>query len=158
MTYIFRFNDPRGNYTAWEFKHVESISMNFTKSATVVGLPTKSSMATQVFDMAGAVRKFSITFTRFDYEEDVSNWDFLYTKNNRVGNKIYKGLDWFTSQMQVTRPYRFQIAWKDEGDGEDPGQLPTGTWNVSVTGVSYDVDNSTFGMGTFTLDLTERRG
>lgn len=106
--------------------------------------------------MTGAVRKFSITFTRFDYEEDVSNWDFMYTKNNRVNNKIYKGLDWFTAQLQVSHPYRFQIAWT--GDEEDPKQLPTGTWDVSLGKVSFDIDQSQLGMGRFSIDLVERRG
>ena len=136
MAYRFRFNDPKGGYTAWEFKHIEGIDIDITKSSSEFGLPTKSSMATQVFDMAGAVRTFSLTFTRFDYEEDVSNWDFMFTKNNKVGAKLYKGLDWFTSQMQVTHPYRFQIAWT--GTEPDPEQLPTGTWNVSVTNITYD--------------------
>ena len=156
MVYRFRFNDPKGGYTAWEFKHIEGIDIDITKSSSEFGLPTKSSVATQVFDMAGAVRTFSLTFTRFDYEEDVSNWDFMFTKNNKVGAKLYKGLDWFTSQMQVTHPYRFQIAWT--GTEPDPEQLPTGTWNVSVTNITYDIDSTAIGMGKFTIDLVERRG
>ena len=156
MAYIFRFNDPRGGYSPWEFKHVESIDIGMSKNVSVFGLPTKSSMATQTFDMAGAVRTFSLKFTRFDYEEDISNWDFMYTKNNKVGNKLYKGLDWFTSQLQVTRPYRFQIAWV--GDEPDPKQIITGTWNVSFTGVSFNINSDNPGMGTFTIDLVERRG
>lgn len=156
MGYRFRFNDPQGGYSAWELKHVENVSMGFSKTTVAYGLPTKSSNATQVFEMAGAVRKFSITFTRFDYEEDVSNWDFMFTKNNRVGNKIYKGLDWFTARLQVTHPYRFQIAW--DGDGEDPKQLPTGTWDVSIIKTSYDIGNGELGMGKFSIDFVERRG
>ena len=156
MAYKFRFNDPRGGYSPWEFKHVENISIGISKNATAFGLPTKSSSATQVFDMSGAVRTFSLTFVRFDYEEDISNWDFFFKQNTMHGNKIYKGLDWFTAQLQVTRPFRFQITWV--GSEPDPGQIVTGTWNVSVTGTTYEIDKSTPGMGKFTLDLVERRG
>lgn len=156
MAYRIRFNDPSGGYTAWELKHVEDITIEISKNVTVFGLPTKSTNATQVFDMAGAVRTFTLQFVRFDWEEEVSNWNFLFTKNNRVGNKIYKGLDWFTAQLQVTHPYLLQIAWV--GDEDDPEQLPTGTWNVSVTGISYTLSKDNPGMGSFSIDFTERRG
>lgn len=157
--YIWDPNESR--YSPWELKHVESVRFGISKTSNARGIPTKSSSATQVFEMQGPVATFEISFVRFDYEEDVSNWDFVFAKDYivRSTGKKYKGIDWYTSKLQTTRPYRMAIVWIADGiDFEsDPGLVPTGSWKVAVTNISYEFDSTTPGAGTFKISLTERR-
>lgn len=159
--YRYYISDPyNATYSEWELKHVQSIDFSLEKNSRAYGLPTKSSSATQVFEMQGPVCSISIKFVRFDYEENVSNWDFMYAKDYRVGSRRYRGLDWYTSRLQTTRPFRLAIVWtNDEPNGEtgDPGTTPTGIWNISVKSVSYTISSSNPGMGTFSIDMVERR-
>lgn len=166
--YKYMLWDPNeSRYSMWELKHVESFKAGISKSSQARGIPTKSSGATQVFEMQGPVATFELSFTRFDYEEDVPNWDFLFTKDYIVRSssnadnigKRYKGIDWYTARLQTTRPYRFAIVWVPDSidPEEDPGLIPTGSWNVAVTNITYDVDSTQHGMGSFRINLTERR-
>lgn len=160
--------DPNeSKYSYWELKHVESLDFHLSKQSTARGIPTKSSNATQVFEMQGPIASFDIDFVRFDYEEDVPNWDFLFTKDYIVrstGNR-YKGIDWYTAKLQTTRPYKFAIYWVPDGVDSpnqsdptaDPGLIPTGEWKVAVTNISYEVNSTEAGMGSFKISLTERR-
>ena len=157
--YLWDPNDSK--YTRWELKHVESITFKLSKQSTARGIPTKSTNATQVFEMQGPIATIDISFVRFDYEEDVSNWDFLFTKDYivRSTGERYKGIDWYTSRLQTTRPYKLAIVWANDGiDSEgDPGLVPTGAWKVAVTNISYDLNTENPGMGSFKISLTERR-
>lgn len=159
--YKYYLWDPNeSKYSTWELKHVESIKFGLAKQSNARGVPTKSSGATQVFEMQGPVATFDLNFVRFDYEEDVPNWDFVFAKDYIVrssGNR-YKGIDWYTSRLQTTRPYKFAITWVPDGlDSEDPEVVTTGVWKVAVTNISFDLETGTPGMGSFRIALTERR-
>ena len=157
--YVYKINDPYGgSYTAWELNHVTSMKFSIKKELTTYGLPTKSTNATQSFEMKGPVQQISISFVRFDYEEPISNWDFMYKQNINLNGKLYKGIDWYTSRMQTTRPYKFAIQWVPDYVGDtDPECTPTGIWNVSITGIDFQIDNKNMGMATFSIDMVERR-
>lgn len=158
--YKYHIWDPNNaQYQIWELKHVTSVDMEISKTSQAYGIPTKSSSATQIFEMQGPIAKIDISFVRFDYEEDVPNWDFMYTKDYIKNGKRYKGIDWYTASLQTTKPYRFAIVWEpDNIDGSaDPGIIPTGTWNVSVTAVGYSFNSREPGSGSFDISLVERR-
>ena len=158
-------------YQVWELKHVESIKFVVSKQSQAYGLPTKSSSATQVFDTQGPIASFQLSFTRFDYEEEISNWDFMFAKDLKKGGKRYKGIDWYTSQLQTTRPYKFAITWSEnnldtlsnptDSQGRpvsvDLGQIPTGNWKVSVTNITFAIDSENPGKASFSINLVERR-
>ena len=158
-------------YQVWELKHVETIRFTVSKQSQATGLPTKSSNATQVFEMQGPTAQFQLSFVRFDYEEDVSNWDFMFTKDYKKNGKRYKGIDWYTAQLQTTRPYKFAITW-DENNldtlcnpldsnnqpiASELGQIPLGNWKVSVNNISFSIDAENPGKASFSITLTERR-
>lgn len=157
--YLYSIWDPNtSQYQIWDILHVEDISFGINKPSQPYGIPTKSSSATQVFENQGPIATFQIKFVRFDYEEDVPNWDFMYTKDYKKNGKRYKGIDWYTAQLQTTRPYRFAIRWVDDNiDSSDPGTIPTGDWKVSVTAIKYSIDSTNPGMAEFNISLTERR-
>lgn len=150
--------DPNTNYQPWELKHVEKIKFSVNKSSQAYGLPTKSSSATQVFENQGPIATIQLSFTRFDYEEDVPNWDFMFTKDYKKNGLRYKGIDWYTSRLQTRYPYKFSITWTDDNiDAGDPGLFPVGEWLVGVTNVGFSTDSSTPGKMEFSISLTERR-
>ena len=159
MYRYFIWDPNNSQYQIWELKHVESIRFGLAKTSQPYGIPTKSSSATQIFENQGPVGQFSLEFVRFDYEEEVPNWDFMYTKDYKVGGKRYQGIDWYTSRLQTTRPYRFAIVWEgDNIDGQnDPNMYPTDTWNVSINNISYSTESTNPGMGNFSITMTERR-
>lgn len=158
MGYTFYFGDSDASYTPWTIQHLESFKTEIKKSVTAYGLPTKSSQASQIFDMQGPVRTFSFSFTRMDYEEDVSNWDFMYTKVSVANGKKYQGLDWFTARMQVTHPYILLITFTADSDTPaDTGIIPVGKYYVSVTSITCEMSTPGSGMMTYSLELTERR-
>lgn len=109
--------------------------------------------------MQGPVAKIDITFRRYDYEEDVPNWDFMYSRDFTSKGKRYKGIDWYTASLQTTRPYRFRARWvPDSIDNEtDPGLIPTKIWNVSITRINYSFDAKEPGAGEFSISMVERR-
>ena len=166
--YRFYLWDPNNSqYQVWELKHVESLDFNLSKTSQAYGIPTKSSSATQVFENQGPIAQFTIEFVRFDYEEEVPNWDFMYTKDYKLNDgRRFQGIDWYTSRLQTTRPYKFAIVWENDAvdsDG-DPGRLPNPTnnitgncWKVSVNNINYSFDYNNPGMGKFSITLTERR-
>lgn len=159
MYRYFIWDPNNSQYQIWELKHVESIRFGLSKTSQAYGIPTKSSSATQVFENQGPVGQIAVDFVRFDYEEDVPNWDFMYAKSYKVGSRRYQGIDWYTSRLQTTRPYKFAIVWEaDAIDGaNDPGIAPTGTWNVSINSISYSTTSVNPGMGSFSIGMTERR-
>ena len=150
--------DPNTQYTAWELKHVEKIKFTLNKPSQAYGIPTKSSSATQVFENQGPIATIQISFTRFDYEEEVPNWDFVFTKDYKKNGKRYKGIDWYTAQLQTTRPYKFAINWENDNiDTSDPGLFPVGEWFVSVTNEGFSMDPNNPGKMELSISLTERR-
>ena len=83
-----------------------------------MGIPNKPASRTQIFDTGGAVRTIKISGKRYDNEEAVSNWDFIYTQFNVAKDSEYKGKDeytyigisWLLSTIQVLlRGYTFNI-------------------------------------------------
>jgi hypothetical protein len=159
MYKYFIWDPNNSQYQIWELKHVESIRFGLSKTSQPYGIPTKSSSATQIFENQGPVGQFSLDFVRFDYEEEVPNWDFMYARDYKSGGKRYQGIDWYTSRLQTTRPYRLAIIWEgDNIDGQtDPGIYPTGVWNISINNITYSTESTNPGMGKFSITFTERR-
>ena len=158
MYRYFLWDPNNSQYQVWELKHVEKIEFGINKQSQAYGLPTKSSSATQVFENQGPVATIQLEFVRFDYEEEISNWDFMFAKDYKKNGKRYKGIDWYTAQLQTTRSYRFGITWtNDEFDSSDPCLFPVNTWKVSVTNISFSIDSTNPGKGEFSISLTERR-
>ena len=101
----------------WELKHVESISTTISGQTSTMGIPNKPASRTQIFDTGGAVRTIKINGKRYDNEEAVSNWDFIYTQFNvaydseYIGKEYtYIGISWLLSTIQVLlRGYTFNI-------------------------------------------------
>lgn len=108
----------------WELKHVESISVGISGQTATMGIPNKPASRTQIFDTGGPVRTFKISGKRYDWEEEVSNWDFIYTQLNLARDSDYKdkkytyvGISWLLSNMQVLlKGYAFNISNSDPTD------------------------------------------
>ena len=101
----------------WELKHIESISVTISGQTSTMGIPNKPASRTQIFDTGGAVRTIKVNGKRYDNEEAVSNWDFIYTQFNvaydseYIGKEYtYIGISWLLSTIQVLlRGYTFNI-------------------------------------------------
>lgn len=155
MTYEYYFYDSDSRYTPWKLLHVEDSSLGLSKTSQNYGIPTKSSRATQVYDMAGAVNVFNLKINRVDYEEAVCNWDFMFEPVITKDGARYKGIDQFLAQLQTSRPYYLWVKWT--GPGSDPGLRVAGKFKVSITGIEYSYDYQTPGTAEITLKLVERR-
>lgn len=101
----------------WELKHIESISTTISGQTSTMGIPNKPASRTQIFDTGGAVRTIKINGKRYDNEEAVSNWDFIYTQFNVAYDSEYTGkeytyigISWLLSTIQVLlKGYTFNI-------------------------------------------------
>ena len=112
----------------WELKHVESISVTISGQTSTMGIPNKPASRTQIFDTGGAVRTIKVNGKRYDNEEAVSNWDFIYTQFNvaydseYIGKEYtYIGISWLLSTIQVLlRGYTFNIRSSGMADFRYP--------------------------------------
>ena len=109
----------------WELKHIDSITMSLAGSTSTLGIPNKPASRTQIFDTGGPVRTFKISGRRYDWEENVSNWDFVNTQFNLASDSeypsthpfTYVGLSWLLSTMQILlKGYQFYIGNDDTTD------------------------------------------
>ena len=109
----------------WELKHIDSITMSLAGSTSIMGVPNKPASRTQIFDTGGPVRTFKISGRRYDWEENVSNWDFVNTQFNLASDSeypsnnpfTYVGLSWLLSTMQILlKGYQFYIGNDDTTD------------------------------------------
>ncbi len=109
----------------WELKHIDSITMSLAGSTSTMGVPNKPASRTQIFDTGGPVRTFKISGRRYDWEENVSNWDFVNTQFNLASDSeypsihpyTYVGLSWLLSTMQILlKGYQFYIGNDDTTD------------------------------------------
>lgn len=108
----------------WELKHVDSITMSISGQTSTMGVPNKPASRTQIFDTGGPVRTFKISGRRYDWEEAVSNWDFVNTQLNVAKDSVYDdkkyvyvGMSWLLSNMQVLlKGYTFNIVNSDVDD------------------------------------------
>lgn len=108
----------------WELKHVDSITMSISGQTSTMGVPNKPASRTQIFDTGGPVRTFKISGRRYDWEEEVSNWDFVNTQLNVAKDSVYTdkkyvyvGMSWLLSNMQVLlKGYTFNIVNSDVDD------------------------------------------
>lgn len=189
----FTLTNPHTEYTAkgkstvgsgaitlrpWELKHVDSISEGITAQASTIGVPDKPAECTYVFDTGGPVRQFTINGRRYDYEEKVSNLDFIHTQFNAIPMEYYVpfkkgkitsayyysvGIEWLTSNMQSTLK---GFTFKKVADEYDPSerlpiqQLSDGTYgeeyNVGLLGFQYSFSDAQPGMMEYSLTLVER--
>lgn len=108
----------------WELKHVDSISVGVSGQSATMGIPNKPASRTQIFDTGGPVRTFKISGKRYDWEEEVNNWNFIYEQLNLANDSEYKdkkytyvGMSWLLSNMQVLlKGYAFNISNSDPTD------------------------------------------
>ena len=159
----------------WELKHVDSITMSVSGSTATMGIPNMPASRTQIFDTAGCVRTFKITGRRYDWEEEISNWDFVNTQFNLAVDPdfgrpapreyyCYVGLNWLLSCMQVLlKGYVFSIVNTDITDlrfiysnPEKRTGIPDVGYNVALTGVSVTFSDTEPGLMEYSLTLTER--
>ena len=108
----------------WELKHVDSVTMSISGQTSTMGVPNKPASRTQIFDTGGPVRTFKISGRRYDWEEEISNWDFVNTQLNVATDSVYRdkkyvfiGMSWLLSNMQVLlKGYTFNIVNSDVDD------------------------------------------
>ena len=147
----------------WELKHVESISVTISGQTSTMGIPNKPASRTQIFDTGGAIRTIKISGKRYDYEENVSNWDFIYNQYNVAEDSEYKGkkytyigISWLLSTIQVLlKGYTFNVRSSGFTDFRYPyttnptlsdcimvdsvSQLPSGAIFEGLFGYAKDV-------------------
>lgn len=160
----------------WELKHVDSITMSVQGTTATMGIPNKPSSKTQIFDTSGCVRTFKISGRRYDWEEEISNWDFVNTQYNFAkdqdigdspspdGKFCYIGLNWLLSNMQVLlKGYVFSIINSDQTDNrfiyKNPvitSGMPDQGYNVALIGLSANFSESEPGLLEYTLTVVER--
>lgn len=148
----------------WELKHVESISVTISGQTSTMGIPNKPASRTQIFDTGGAIRTIKISGKRYDYEENVSNWDFIYNQFNVAEDSEYKGkeytyigISWLLSTIQVLlKGYTFNVRSSGFTDFRYPyttnptlsdcimvdsvSQLPSGAIFEGLFGYAKDVE------------------
>lgn len=170
MSYIYKPNTSqyitiggkRVKYMPWLLRHVDSITMSVNGTTTTMGIPTKPATMSQVFDTSGPVRTIKISGRRYDWEESISNWDFIFTEANfstddmypSKGEMCYIGLVWLFHPLQILQKgYTFTIVNPDR-DNRYPYK-PEG-YNVSITGLSATFSEVEPGLLEYTITLTER--
>lgn len=177
----------KSSFTLWNLNHITSIYTEVSKKTTPFGAPTLPARSVMVFDMEGPVRKFKLEGVRFDQEEPISNWDFIFARSvqmrgiHRLGpttitNPFFTGIEWATSTIQTNAPYTFFIYYRPDTslNGHTPEDLPNkadliadinaddnayiqGEFCVSVTNLSFKFDPKNIGLMTYSIELTERR-
>lgn len=152
----------RVKYMPWLLRHVDSITMSVQGTTATMGIPTKPATLSQVFDTSGPVRTFKISGRRYDWEETVSNWDFLFTEANFATDDVYLskgeccfvGLVWLFHPLQILQKgYNFTATYPPN-DKRYPYKL--GGYNVSITGLSATFSETEPGLLEYTITLTER--
>lgn len=172
--YDFYLGPTDRTYSLWKLNNIQAIDMEFSKKSTPFGVPTYPARSAMMFDMEGPVRKFSIKGIRNEQLEEVSNWDFIFTKNNLIPgnfslkgrpikNPIYMGLEWATSVMQITYPFTLIIDYVPDTSVSDPdvnlddNAYIQGEYCVSVSNLSFKFDPKDIGLLSYQIDLIERR-
>lgn len=171
---------PEGTYTLvpWELKHVKSYKETCSGACSTVGLPNKPSECVMIYDTGGAVRNFSLTGCRYDWEEQISNMDFIHKQFN-IYNKssIYPfnyekvdetvcsiGIEWLLSNLQSTlHGYTFRISMPSEYSHLNDKRVyidNTGTLdytvNVGITGFNYSFSSEDPNIMEYTINFAER--
>lgn len=118
-------NGKRIYLCPWELKHVNAVTFSTSGTTATMGIPNAPASRTQIFDTGGPIRTIKISGRRYDYEENISNWDFVNTQFNistdaEYGGPTeycYIGLSWMLSTMQVLlKGYLFYIGNEDPTD------------------------------------------
>lgn len=163
---------PKGaKIRPWHLKHVQSYETQVDSQCTEIGIPTVPPDRAQIFDMSGPVRSFELSGVRYDYEEEVSNMDFLFSKpssspkytwRNPVSKRVEKGcvsmglIEMF-SLVQASLPgYFLGVYSKIKSPTAEDELIETGTYNVALTNVSMEYLNRPGGIK-YSISLIERR-
>lgn len=134
----------------WELKHVTGLTVSVSGQTSTMGIPNKPASRTQIFDTGGPVRTFKITGRRYDFEERVSNWDFINkqfnmacdseygSSDNTDDSFAYVGISWLFSNLQVVlKGYTFNIRNSDPRDRRFiHGQNPSSTYANRISSTS----------------------
>lgn len=165
-------NSPGGTkIRPWHLKHVQSYEVSIDSQSTEIGIPTVPPDRAQIFDMSGPVRTFEISGVRYDYEEEVSNMDFLFSKpeespeynwKNPVtgaveGGCISMGIISMFSIVQASCPgFLLGIYSKIKSPTVEDDLIETGQYNVALSNVSMEYLDRPGGIS-YSISLIERR-
>lgn len=163
----------------WELKHVSTLEESMSGQITTIGIPNKPQECAYVFDLGGPVRTFTISGTRYDADEEISNFDFIHTQFNKQTMPTFYhamstkstdtyysiGIEWLTSMMQsISKGFVLRILCSDDGDGRMPiyntlsiQDVQGQEFNVGLTGFNYSMHQDNPGVMDYTISLTERK-
>lgn len=161
------------NIRPWHLRHVVDFGVSISSNSVEIGLPTKPPEEAQIFDVSGPVREFNISGVRFDYEEEVSNMDFMFERvsptyrwygpNDEQGtpNSISMGLSSMFGIVQASIPgfYLGVFSKIDAGNisgMEEDDLIETGTYNVAFSSLSMNYLERPGGIS-YDLKFTERQ-
>lgn len=157
----------------WHLKHVQSYEVSIDSQSTEIGIPTVPPDRAQIFDMSGPVRTFEISGVRYDYEEEVSNMDFLFSKPEKSPEYNWKnpvtgaveegcismGIISMFSIVQASCPgFLLGIFPKIKSPtvDEEDDLIETGQYNVALSNVSMEYLDRPGGIS-YSISLIERR-
>lgn len=168
-------NSPRGNkinkIRPWHLKHVQSYEVSIDSQSTEIGIPTVPPDRAQIFDMSGPVRTFEISGVRYDYEEEVSNMDFLFSKPEKSPTYNWKnpvtgavdegcismGIISMFSIVQASCPgFLLGIYSKIKSPTVEDDLIETGQYKVALSNVSMEYLDRPGGIR-YSISLIERR-
>lgn len=175
-------NLPRGiKIRPWHLKHVQSYEVSIDSQSTEIGIPTVPPDRAQIFDMSGPVRTFEISGVRYDYEEEVSNMDFLFSKPEKSPTYNWKnpvtgavdegcismGIISMFSIVQASCPGFLLAIYSKikspteeddfvEDDFVEDDLIETGQYNVALSNVSMEYLDRPGGIS-YSISLIERR-
>lgn len=133
----------------WHLRHVTEFSTKVDTTTVEMGIPGRPPSDIQVFQTQGVKREIDISGIRMDGEEYVSNLQFLfglyspeYPHDDMTGtpptNVTSTGLIPMVSVVQsATAKYKLIIKRRNRGGlSAVDDSLPTGVYNVSLTGIN----------------------
>ena len=167
-------NSPGGiKIRPWHLKHVQSYEVSIDSQSTEIGIPTVPPDRAQIFDMSGPVRTFEISGVRYDYEEEVSNMDFLFSKPEKSPtynwkNPVTGAVEGGCRSMGIISMFSiiqasgsgFLLAIypkiKSPTVDEEDDLIETGQYKVALSNVSMEYLDRPGGIS-YSISLIERR-
>lgn len=159
----------------WHLRHVLDFGVSIDSQSTEIGIPTKPPEEALIFDMSGPVREFNISGVRYDYEEEVSNMDFMFkntspkysweTESGGIEEGcVSVGITTMFSLIQASIPgFYFGIFSSINSNNPSAGEdysgvdlIETGHYNVALSGVNFEYLKNPGGIS-YNFTLIERR-
>lgn len=148
--FYFGVSEPNHNppIRPWHLRHVTEFNTRVDTTTVEMGIPGRPPSDIQVFQTQGVKREINISGIRVDGEEYVSNLQFLFAlfspeyphddMSGTTTNAVSAGLTSMVSVVQsATAKYKLIIKRRNnENLSAVDDSLPTGIYNVSLTGFS----------------------